>query len=107
MRNFTSSAASAWCRIDCYERQFHIASFQMDQAVLCVEGTHTFSDKNRIAFSSLPMRADDPKVTKVRSCIGKVCFNTIYQLKKTKKTIRSFLAKRIDFFRDRLSKFHF
>ena len=48
----------------------------MDQAVLCVEGTHTFSDKNRIAFSSIPMRSDDPKVTKVRSCIGKVCFNT-------------------------------
>jgi len=71
MRNFTSSASSAWCRIDCYERQFHVASFQMDQAVLCVEGTHPFSDKNRIAFSSLPMRSEDPKVTKVKSCIGK------------------------------------
>lgn len=44
----------------------------MEEAVICVDGTHPFSDKNRIAFAALPSRADDPKVAKVKSCIGKV-----------------------------------
>ena len=43
----------------------------MEEAVICVDGTHTFSDKNRIAFAALPARADDQKVAKVKSCIGK------------------------------------
>lgn len=73
VRNFVSGPQSGWCRVDCYERQYHIASFQMEEAVICVDGTHTFSDKNRIAFAALPPRSDDPKVTKVKSCIGKVC----------------------------------
>ncbi|XP_066929730.1 myosin-IIIb-like [Clytia hemisphaerica] len=71
IRNFISGPQSAWCMVKCYERQFHIASFQMEEAVICVDGTHTFSDKNRIAFATLPVRADDPKVAKVKSCIGK------------------------------------
>lgn len=64
---------SAWCRVDCYERQHHVASFSMDQTVICVEGTHPVSDKNRIAFAALPSRSEDSKVAKVKSCIGKVC----------------------------------
>lgn len=71
IRNFVSSPQAAWCRVDCYERQHHIASFQMEQAVICVDGTHPFSDKNRIAFAALPSRTEDPKVAKVKSCIGK------------------------------------
>ena len=73
IRDFTKSSMSAWCQVDCFERQYHIASFQMDQAVICVDGTHPVSDKNRIAFASLQSRWDDPKVAKVKSCIGKVC----------------------------------
>lgn len=70
-RSFTASSMSAWCRVDCYERQHHVASFSMDQTVICVEGTHPVSDKNRIAFAALPSRSEDSKVAKVKSCIGK------------------------------------
>lgn len=70
-RNFTRSSMSAWCRVDCYERQYHIASFYMDQAVVCVDGTQPVSDKNRISFASLQSHWDDPKVAKIKSCIGK------------------------------------
>ena len=72
IRNFLTSSMSGWCRVDCYERQHHMASFHMDQAVICVDGTHPVSDKNRIAFASLPTKSDDSKVAKVKSCIGKV-----------------------------------
>ena len=57
--------------LDCYERQYQIASFQMDSAVICVDGTYPLHDKNRIAFAHLQPRVDDPKVAKVKSCIGK------------------------------------
>ena len=90
MRNFTQSSMSAWCRIDCYERQHHIASFQMDQPAVIVDGTQPVSDKHRIAFAALPSKSGDSKVTKVKSCIGKVLhFNFLFVL-----PVHRFIRKR-------------
>ncbi|XP_047144837.1 unconventional myosin-IXb isoform X1 [Hydra vulgaris] len=71
IRNFTSSSVSGWCRVDCYERQHHVATFRMDEPVICIDGIHPVSDKHRISFAGLPTRSEDLKVLKVKSCIGK------------------------------------
>jgi len=71
MRDFTRGRRKAWCRIDCYERQFHMASFFLHQPVITIDGSHVVDQSAKIGLCYLPSKADDSKVSKVKNCIGK------------------------------------
>eukprot|EP00794_Sanderia_malayensis_P012176 gene12176-13433_t len=71
MRDFTRGRLKAWCRIDCYERQFHVASFFLHQSVITIDGSHVIDQSAKIGLCYLPSKTMDSKVMKVKNCIGK------------------------------------
>ena len=50
MRDFTRGRRKAWCRIDCYERQFHMASFFLHQPVITIDGSHVVDQSAKYEF---------------------------------------------------------
>ncbi|XP_065063648.1 myosin-IIIb-like [Rhopilema esculentum] len=71
MRDFTRGRLKAWCRVDCYERQFHVASFFLHQSVITIDGSNIVDDSAKIGLCYLPSKTGDAKVLKVKNCIGK------------------------------------
>ncbi|KAL9962674.1 hypothetical protein ACROYT_G031796 [Oculina patagonica] len=64
------AAPQVWCKITCFERESPRGEFFIDRPSIVIDGSSNAFDVTRIGLGALPP-SSDPKVTKVRSYVGK------------------------------------
>lgn len=73
MNNFGTSNLEPWCRLDIFEVKSRVASIFVSYNEFIMDGTTTnqIESPPKIGFASIPTRDENPRVSRVRKCVGK------------------------------------